>query len=58
MVRNANWNWDDEDEREEIVDDMVARRRVIDLLPWADPYIAMLIASLERGQLQADGDRE
>ena len=56
MVRNADWNWDDEDGREELVDDVVARRGALDLLPWADPYIAMLIASLERGQLQADGE--
>jgi hypothetical protein len=33
---------------------MLARRGAIDLLPWADPYIALLIASLEREQLQAE----
>jgi hypothetical protein len=56
MVRNADWNWDDADEHDEAEHNMLVRRGAIDLLPWADPYIAMLIASLERGQLQADGE--
>ena len=56
MVRNADWNWDGEEENAELAAEFGLRRGAMDLLPWADPYIAMLIASLERGQLQAEAE--
>lgn len=52
MVRNVDWQWGDDERGSEAA----ALRRPCDLLPWADPYIAMLIASLEREQLSAEED--
>ncbi len=49
MVCNINWQcFEGETPDHENQD---ARLRSQELLPWADPYIAMLIASLERGNL-------
>ena len=54
MVRNANWNFGDEDGHGE--SGCRAERR--DLLPWADPYIVALMVSLEREFLNSviEGD--
>jgi hypothetical protein len=51
MVRNADWF---EEQNSNEPNDLQAWRR--DLLPWADPYIAALIASLEREDLTAEFD--
>ena len=51
MVRNADWF--EEKDRDESSSVQQWRR---DLLPWADPYIAALIASLEREDLTAGFD--
>lgn len=48
MVRNIHWHVAEVTEQ---TDELGwSRPRVQDLLPWADPYIAMLMASLERGR--------
>ena len=44
MVRNVEWFNENNDRGSDHREAHVSR----DLLPWADPYIAALIASLER----------
>ncbi len=52
MVRNVNWQWNEDEQYGELP----AGRAVADLLPWADPYIASLMASLEREYLNRTPD--
>lgn len=53
MVRNANWDFGDEDLQGQASHVRENRR---DLLPWADPYIVALMASLEREFLNSAGE--
>lgn len=46
MVRNIHWQLAEVVEHEGEMG--WSRPRVQDLLPWADPYIAMLMASLDQ----------
>jgi hypothetical protein len=50
MVRNADWFFQDEDDQQEFAG---CRSIPRDLLPWADPYIAALMANLEREYLSS-----
>jgi hypothetical protein len=50
MVRNADWFFEDEDDQQHFA---VSRSIPRDLLPWADPYIAALMANLEREYLSS-----
>lgn len=52
MVRNADWQWNEASNLQPKTDWL--RPRVQDLLPWADPYIAALIASLEGHEEQGE----
>jgi hypothetical protein len=52
MVRNVEWFSENNDRGSERRELNITR----DLLPWADPYIAALIASLERECLNNASD--
>ncbi len=55
MVRNANWDFGNDDVQGEMG---VCRSERRDLLPWADPYIVALMASLEREFLNSAIDED
>ena len=52
MVCNINWQCFEGETPDH--QSFGTRPQVRDLLPWADPYIAMLIASLERENLNEE----
>ena len=52
MVRNIEWFGENNDRGNDRRESHITR----DLLPWADPYIAALIASLERECLNSASD--
>lgn len=55
MVRNVNWQYDDLGDRGDLGAGRLERN---DLLPWADPYILALMASLEREFLNSPIDSD